>query len=111
MSINLYRVFEEMARRQPDYPALLGPGVTESCTYAELDALIASVSLPPCIGPGSCVGLHCPSGKDYIVLTYAIWRAGGCVVPIPVELTPGEKEEICRQIALDAVITDAKSLP
>jgi long-chain acyl-CoA synthetase len=55
--------------------------------------------------PGDCVGLHVPSGVPYIVCTYAAWRCGACVVPIPVELTTSEKGQICRDIALDYVVT------
>src|SRR5262249_38287226 len=59
--------------------------------------------------PGGCVGLHLPSGADYILFTYAVWRSGGCVVPLPVELTAPEKQEIVREIALDWVISERGS--
>jgi len=54
---------------------------------------------------GDCVGLHFPSTTEYIIYTYAIWRSGACVVPLPMELASAEKSEICRCLALDFVIT------
>jgi long-chain acyl-CoA synthetase len=59
--------------------------------------------------PGDCVGLHFASGADYIVLTYAVWSRGGCVVPIPPELAPPEKQQICKDIAMRFVIADSAS--
>ncbi|MEX1095764.1 MAG: class I adenylate-forming enzyme family protein [Planctomycetales bacterium] len=107
--MNLDDLFRETAARQPAHPALVGGAPGESITYRQLDEAIAVAarSLERArIGPGSTIGLHVPSGADYIVWNYAIWRRGGCVVPIPVELTDREKLEICRDIALDAVVVD-----
>jgi long-chain acyl-CoA synthetase len=60
--------------------------------------------------PGDTVGLHYTSGIDYIVLTYAVWCLGGCVVPIPPELAPREKQEICRDIALHFVLSESERI-
>jgi long-chain acyl-CoA synthetase len=38
-----------------------------------------------------------------------VWRCGGCVVPIPVELAAPEKQEICREISLDLVISEGRA--
>ncbi|HYV36982.1 MAG TPA: class I adenylate-forming enzyme family protein, partial [Gemmataceae bacterium] len=57
------------------------------------------------VGPGSVVGLHVPSGRDYILLTFALWRCGACVAPIPVELALPEKTQFLRTVALDFVLT------
>jgi long-chain acyl-CoA synthetase len=104
--MNLYDLFQNTARRQPDHPAILGPdgglsyrGLVEAIEAAG-EALRGAG-----LRPGGCVGLHLPSGASYIVWTYAVWRCGGCVVPIPVELAVPEKEEICREIALDWAIS------
>lgn len=40
------------------------------------------------------IGLHAPSGPDYIVLALAILKAGACFVPIAAELTASEQEEL-----------------
>jgi long-chain acyl-CoA synthetase len=106
MALNLYELFHEMARRQPDHPALLGPGPREALSYGELDTAIlqASARLAAAgVGPGACVGLHCRSGVSYIVTTYAAWHRGACVVPLPFELARAEKEQILRTVALDFV--------
>jgi long-chain acyl-CoA synthetase len=109
MPVNLYDIFAETARRQPSRPAVLGPGAGDQLTYAQLDAAIAAVAERlerAGIGPGVCVGVHCPSGLAYIVSTYAVWRCGGCVLPLPMELRPTEKQEILQTIALRFVITE-----
>jgi long-chain acyl-CoA synthetase len=106
--MNLYDTFRATSRRQPAGPALLGPGPQDRLSYGQLaEAIDAAADRLQRAGlrPGDCVGLHCPSGADYIILTYAVWRCSGCVVPIPVELADREKEEICRTIALTQVIT------
>jgi long-chain acyl-CoA synthetase len=108
MTLNLYDVFHHTARRQPDRPAVLGPGPDDMLTYAAADEAMRrdAVRLAAAgVGPGACVGLHCPSGARYILATYAAWRCGACVVPVPVELSSPEKEEILRTVALDFVIS------
>jgi long-chain acyl-CoA synthetase len=106
--MNLCEVFRDTARRQPAAPALLGPGPGDRLSYGQLaEAIDTAADRLHAAGlrPGACVGLHCPSGADYVILTYAVWRCGGCVVPIPVELADREKQEICRTIAVTLVIT------
>lgn len=50
------------------------------------------------------IGLHAPSGPDYIILALAILKAGACFVPIPSELPPAEQNELIERTALHAVI-------
>jgi long-chain acyl-CoA synthetase len=110
MTPNLCEVFHETARRQPDHPAILGPAADAAMTYGRLDeAIVARAEELRRAGlqSGQCVGLHYPSGVDYITLTYASWRCGACVVPIPIELAAEEKREIFREIALDFLISPA----
>lgn len=110
--MNLDDLFAATARRQPARPALLGPRSGDCLTYADLDAAIeaASVHLREAgVRAGQCVGLECRSGAHYIILNYAVWRCGGCVVPVPIELTAAEKEHLLRTIAIDHVITENQS--
>lgn len=112
MGFNLYTSFADVARRQPGHPALLGPGPRDQHSYGELhDAVIAAADRLKTSGiaRGDCVGLHYASGANYIVLNYAIWRCGACVVPIPIELAPPEKQQIVRSIALQHVVTSAST--
>ena len=114
MPRNLYEVFHATAERQPQHPAIVGPADEDVLTYAALDDRIRAASerlRRAGVQPGHCVGLHCPSGVEYIVLTYAVWRCGGCIVPIPAELTSEEKRQICREIRLASVITTAGDNP
>jgi len=50
------------------------------------------------------IGLHAPSGPDYIVLALAILKAGACFVPIPSELTASEQAELIDRTSLHAVL-------
>ncbi len=107
--MNLIDLFEQRARRQPRSPAILGPKEDVILSYGELLQQVdetAGALAEAGVECGQCVGLHYPSGLDYIRLTYALWRLGACVVPIPVELKSGEKLRICRDIALHHVITN-----
>lgn len=52
----------------------------------------------------SRIGLHAPSGPDYIVLALAILKAGACFVPIPSELTASEQAELIERTSLHAVL-------
>lgn len=112
MAINLYQEFAATVARQPASPAILGPGQSDAMDYRALDGAIRAASdrlAHAGVRPGDCIGLHCASGAEYIILTYAVWRCGGCVVPIPLELAVPEKEQVCREIALDFVINRATS--
>jgi long-chain acyl-CoA synthetase len=104
----LYEQFHRTAVAQPEHGALLGPRQDAALSYRALDAAIcrASEQLAAAgVRAGHCVGLHYPSTTDYIIWTYAIWRLGGCVVPLPMELAAPEKAEICQRLALDFVLT------
>ena len=109
MSTDLYRMFHETARGQPRRPAIIGPDDGLSITYGELDRAVREIAEKlrrADLRAGDCVGLHVPSGSRYIALNYAVWRCGACVVPVATELAAGEKQDICRQIALDHVIAE-----
>src|ERR671931_1594751 len=106
--MNLDDLFRETARRKPAHAAICGPGPGDRLSYRELDRAVGAVAgrlRAAAVRPGDCVGLHVPSGAPYIVCTYAAWRCGACVVPLPAELTAAEKADVAGTIALDAVIT------
>ena len=108
--MNLYDVFHNTARKQPEKPAVLGHH--DQFSYLQLDEAIEAAGdalRAAGLRPGDCVGLHLPSGVNYIIFTYAVWRRGGCVVPVPVELAVAEKQEICRDIKLDVVISEGRA--
>ncbi len=110
--MNLDDLFLQTVARQPDASAILGPKADQSLSYAELNAAIdrRAVELREGgIRAGDCIGLHCPSGLDYVILNYAIWRCGGSVVSIPVELADVEKQRIVREIHLTGVVSHGRS--
>ena len=106
--MNLFDVFEQTAIRQPDHAAMFGPATEARLPYHELQRQVRETArLLELAGvrPRDCIGLHYPSGLDYIILTYALWCCGACSVPIAVELVEEEKHDICRGICLHGVIT------
>ena len=110
--MNLTELFQQTAARQPDHPAILGPAEADCWSYAELASrvqIMANQLREAGIDSNLTVGLHYPSGRDYIVVTYALWLCGTAVVPIAVELTAEEKEAVCHGIHLDAVVSPAST--
>lgn len=81
------------AASQPSHPAILSEREGITTTYGELqnEIQVFAVQLQALgIKPGMNIGLHYPSGKAYIVCTYAIWLCGACVTPLPMELADKE---------------------
>ncbi|MDR6979174.1 long-chain acyl-CoA synthetase [Streptomyces sp. 3330] len=80
---NLAQFLVETAERQPGRPALrLGEQVT---TYAELDersARAAALLRAEGVRPGDRVALMLPNVPEFVVLYYAVLRAGAIVVPM-----------------------------
>ena len=110
---NLFDVFCEMVEKQPDHIAIHGPQDGKSFSYSELKSVIEETAgqlKQSGLQPGMTLGLHYESGIQYIVLTYAAWCCGACVVPIAVELMPPEKCRIFREIRLDFVVTSNEGL-
>jgi long-chain acyl-CoA synthetase len=106
--MNLYQVFHATALRQPDRPAIIKMAVGNQMSYHELDEAIANTSQrlqAAGVLPGDCIGLHFASSAEYIVFTYAVWRCGACVIPLPLELAVTEKQEILRCLAIDKIIS------
>lgn len=106
--MNLYDVFLQTVRRQPEHVACLDLSRSDRCSYRllleRIDSAAQSLEKAGTF-PGACIGLHCGSGLEYIVWAYAIWKCGGTIVPIAVELVPEEKAEICQGIGINGVIT------
>ena len=106
--VNLCEVFCQTAERQPDHTAFVDHTGENACSYRTLRNQIehsAAKLKDVGIGPGMCVGLHCGSGLEYVVWAYAIWKCGGVIVPIAIELVGEEKAAICADIHLGGVIS------
>ncbi|MEU0009130.1 long-chain fatty acid--CoA ligase [Streptomyces sp. NPDC006314] len=80
---NLAEFLVDTARRLPERPALrLG---TVTTTYAELDRLSAQAAAllhTEGVRAGDRVALMLPNVPEFVVLYYAVLRAGGIVVPM-----------------------------
>src|SRR6185503_6676045 len=106
--MNLMDSLCESAARDPGRLAIADMRSGASWSYGELVERINQTARDlqgAGLHKGQTVGLHVGSGADYIVFNYAVWKCGGCVVPIPTELVAVEKQEICRQIPMDFVIS------
>ena len=95
----------EIARRHPPTAVAIVSGGC-SVTYEELfksagaiAAEIREAARP--LGRLPRIGLSCPNGIDYIVLSMGILLADACLVPLADELTAEERAEIIRVTALD----------
>jgi len=109
---NLASLLSEKALQQPLHVAIVGPGKDDSWSYQALNEYVgqrADMLRSAGVKPGDTVGLHYPSGRQYIVYTYALWLCGASVVPIAVELSADEKQVICADIVLNALISPAKT--
>lgn len=110
---NLYNILHAIAQRQPAKVAVCDCEKHLQVTYSQLVERIDSLAerlQGAGIGPGACVGLHIASGLNYIVTTYSLWKLGACVVPIPLELAPREKRQVCQRIAIDVVVSNDRSV-
>ena len=100
---------DELFQTIPDRhnrPAILGPGDLV-LTYGEFAREIDNTARrlkKVGVKPGQVIGLHLPSDRDYIVSTYALWRLGAAVAPVPMELADREKERLPHDIALQGLI-------
>ena len=55
------------------------------------------------VGPGTYVFLALPSAPDYFAVTYGVWKAGGCAVPVNPSYTPYELDHLV-SVATPAVL-------
>ncbi len=111
MSLNLAEIFHQRANEQPYHPVILGPSEDACITYGDLQRDIRHLAeklKTAGVDKGMNIGLHYPSGEDYIALTYALWDNGAAVTPIPVELADEEKQRILHHISIDAVISSVR---
>jgi len=101
-------LIEEIARRHPaEAPAIVVRGRT--VRHGELFSLArpiaASIRAANDLGRRPRIGLDCPNGLDYIVLSMAILLADGCLIPLAEELSADEREEIAGTTALDFILS------
>ena len=86
--VNISRPLTEMARLQPDTPAIIFPQEKRSLTFRELDQesdRIAGGLGRIGIGRGTRVALLVPPSPELFALTFALFKAGS----VPVFIDPG----------------------
>lgn len=109
--LNLAECFFQKADQQPDHPLILGQEAGDKTSYAEFRAniqVLAQQLKDAGIKRGDNIGIHYPSGGYYIALVYAVWSCGACITPLPMELTPTEKQQIFEYVHMNAVISHAR---
>lgn len=109
--LNLAECFFHQAEQQPNHPLILRQEAGDSTSYAEFRADIQALAeqlKDAGIQRGSNIGIHYPSGSHYIAFVYAVWVCGAFVTPIPMELTPAEKQQIFEYVHIDAVISHTR---
>lgn len=110
---NLAELFFQQAAQRPDHPLILGPRDDARIDYGEFAQSVRQLAeglRAQGIKAGMNIGLHIPSGAEYIRYTYAIWACRACVTPIPVELAGEEKRRIFEYIQIDALISSHRPL-
>ncbi len=99
-------------RHDPAAVAIVSGGRTVSyCElFAEARAIAETIRARADTGRIPRIGLQCPNGLAYIVLSMGILLAGGCLVPLAEELTRAERSAIVATTALDFIVA-AGTLP
>ncbi|MBP3538261.1 MAG: AMP-binding protein, partial [Oscillospiraceae bacterium] len=103
-----------IARVKPDAPAVIyiSPENVESrMTWRELEVLsnrIAWYLIDLGIKPGKSVIVALPNIPTHIAIAFAIWKAGGCYVPVSNRTPQRNMAEICECVSPSLVITNRK---
>lgn len=104
--MNLIESLERTAARWPQKAALVEDATVVS--YAELlqrvNAFAEGLRAQQVL-PGQRIGLAFANSVTYVALTYALWRCGVVVVPVPTECSEDEIREIIEAMQLQAIVT------
>ena len=102
----LTELLDDAAGRWALKPALIDGETT--VTYSELREEIlewAARLTSLGVSPGARVGISLPNGIAHVVLTFAVWKSGAVVVPIPGECAEAEVSTIATTRQLEALIS------
>ncbi|MEQ6966920.1 non-ribosomal peptide synthetase [Pectobacterium polaris] len=106
----VHRQFEQQARQHPDTIAVRCEG--RSFSYAQLNERanhLAHQLQKDGIAHGECVALFMPKSEYYVVAILAVLKAGGCYVPIDIDLPEQQVEFILQNSAARCVIIDEQA--
>ncbi len=73
--------------------------------YGDLLTLVHKVAAVLAVEPQARVGLSCPNGFDHVILSLAVLKSGGVLVPIPSELALPEQQHLVDKTRLHAVLS------
>src|ERR1051325_5095196 len=108
--MNLTELLDQTARRWPEKAALIdGNRIVSYAELVEQTAAFASQLRTLRLPPGCRVGLCCPNSVEYVALTFALWRIGAIVVPIPMECAKQEMLDLAATMQIEAILSQ-KSL-
>ncbi|WP_350238319.1 amino acid adenylation domain-containing protein [Pectobacterium colocasium] len=106
----VHRQFEQQVQQHPDAIAVRCEGRTFS--YAQLNERanqLAHQLQKDGIAHGECVALFMPKSEYYVVAILAVLKAGGCYVPIDIDLPAQQVEFILQNSAARCVIIDEQA--
>ncbi|QRN34843.1 non-ribosomal peptide synthetase [Pectobacterium brasiliense] len=106
----VHRQFEQQAQQHPDAIAVRCEGRTFS--YAQLNEQanqLAHQLQKDGIAHGECVALFMPKSEYYVVAILAVLKAGGCYVPIDIDLPEQQVEFILQNSTARCVIIDEQA--
>lgn len=106
----VHRQFEQQVQQHPDAIAVRCEGRTFS--YAQLNERanqLAHQLQKDGIAHGECVALFMPKSEYYVVAILAVLKAGGCYVPIDIDLPALHVEFILQNSAARCVIIDEQA--
>lgn len=95
-------------QRNPNGLALHDYRTSEKFSFAELDQRVAEISAKlnhQGIGPGDRVGVCSEHGWPFVGVVHAIWRCGGCCVPIDPNLPAEQIRERCNRVNGSVILT------
>src|SRR3954466_13937300 len=104
--MNLIELLQHTAGQCPHKAALIDG--TEEVSYRALLDDVSNLAIQlqnQGVAAGMRIGLCLPNSVPYVTLTFALWKAGAVVVPVPIECTEEDIEEISRSMELDALLT------
>src|SRR5258705_2727372 len=104
--MNLIELLRNTADQCPQKTALIDG--MEEVSYRELfDQVSEFAARLQDLGvrPAMRIGLYLPNSILYVALTFALWKIGAVVVPIPVECTEEDLEEISRSMELQGLVS------
>ena len=104
--MNLTELLDQTASKWPKKAALIeGDTVVSYAELVEKINVVASQLRAFESSSGYRVGLCLPNSINYVVLTFALWRTGAVVIPIPTECTAEEFSDIAGAMRLEAIIS------